>query len=787
MAATLAPVAYRPLSSAIEELHGHYDAVVIGSGYGGAIAACRLAQARRKDGSRLRIALLERGREIGPGQYPKTLFEFNALAQYTLADTRIGPEDGLFDFRAGGDVAVVQGCGLGGTSLINANLAAEPVQWVLQDSAWPKGFHKDLPRWPAFVARAKAMLEPEPFPADRPQPGKLRALQKSAEKLGKTCISWPVNVSFEAHTNAAGMAMNACDGCGDCVTGCNRGAKNTVLFNYLPMARRHGAQLFCQLQVQRLERQNDRWQVLYRPIGAGREALTDDLPFITADLVVLGAGALGSAEILERSRRAGLKLSPRLGKQFSGNGDVLGFGFNCDDPVGALGTGDTVPEPKDAPGPCISGVIDLRESENPKEHGMFIMDGVLPAAFLPVMPVTLAAAAGVLGKDTDSGLVDELKELGRAAAMLIPGVKGDALENTQTYLVMCHDAGQGQLQYDDHGRASVIWPGAGDASYLQNCDERLQQCTAALGGTHVPNPTWNPLLDRKLISCHPMGTCAMGESAEQGVVDHKGRVFAGETGVNVHPGLYVTDAAVIPRSVGVNPLLTISTLAERALDHLLRDHQWTLDAHLPPLPQLPPSKVGMRFTEKMSGRLGLGETKKFPEQLWAPHTVGSDASFVVTVHSDDLDEVLDQPSHRARLTGTFHVPGLHPDPMAVQSGEFHLFVDDPLRPGAKTMNYDFEALDEAGKTWTLQGEKRIEDDAGLDLWNDTTQLFTTVYEGAGTNGKVAAMGLLKVHLGDLLVALKSIEVLGTDSKTEEFDALVRCGKYFVGTLAKSYF
>jgi cholesterol oxidase len=125
--------------------------------------------------------------------------------------------------------------------------------------------------------------------------------------------------------------------------------------------------------------------------------------------------------------------------------------------------------------------------------------------------------------------------------------------------------------------------------------------------------------------------------------------------------------------------------------------------------------------------------------------------------------------------------------MAIQSGEFRLFVDDPLRPGAKTMNYDFEALDEAGKTWTLQGEKRIEDDAGLDLWNDTTHLFTTVYEGAGFHGKVAAKGLLKVHFGDLMVALKSIEVLGARSTAEEFEALARCGKYFIATLAKTYF
>lgn len=778
--------AYTPLSSPIEALHGHYDAVVIGSGYGGGIAACRLAQARRADGSRLRVALLERGRELGPGEYPKSLAGFNALAQFTTPLGRVGPEDGLFDFRTAGDVAVVQGCGLGGTSLINANLAAEPLEWVLRDAAWPQGFRDDLPRWPEFVARAKAMLEPAPLPASGPQPGKLRALAKSAAALGQPCVSWPVNVSFEAHTNAAGVAMHACDGCGDCVTGCNRGAKNTVLFNYLPMARRHGAELFCQVQVQHLERLADRWQVAYRPLGVGRDALTADLPFVTADLVVLGAGALGSAEILERSRKTGLALSPQLGQRFSGNGDVLAFGYNCDDAIGALGTGDAVPAPADAPGPCISGVIDLRATEQPKEHGMFIMDGVLPAAFLAVMPATLAVAAGALGKDSDGGAVDQLRELGREAAMWLPGVKDDALSHTQTYLVMCHDAGEGRLQYDGDGRASVVWPGAGDASYLQNCDTRLQQCTAALGGTHVPNPTWSPLLDRKLISCHPMGTCAMGERAERGVVDHKGRVFAGASGAAVYPGLYVTDAAVIPRSIGVNPLLTISALAERALDHLLADHGWRRDDSLPPLPAPAAVKLGMRFTEKMSGRLGLGAAATFDEAQWPAEVVGGPASFVVTVHSDDLDEVLGQPSHRARLTGTFHAAALHPAPMAIQSGEFRLFIDDPARPGAKTMNYDFVALDEAGRSWTLQGEKRIEDHAGLDLWNDTTELFTTVYAGADAQGEVAARGVLKVHVDDLAVALASIEVLGARSKAEKLQALTRCARYFLGTLADAY-
>ena len=786
MAKPMPAASYQALSSALGDLHGHYDAIVIGSGYGGAIAACRLAQARREDGSKLRIALLERGRETGPGSYPDTLLGFNAHAQYTTPAGRIGPEDGLFDFRLGGDVAVIQGCGLGGTSLINAGLAAEPLPWVLQDPAWPEAFRQDLPNWPSYLHSAKHMLQPAAYPASRPVPGKLAALRISAESLKLPCHNWPVNVTFEAQVNAAGVAMNACDSCGDCVTGCNRGAKNTVLFNYLPLARRHGAELFCQVGVEHLERRGERWVVHFRPIGQDREALTSDLPFVTADLVILGAGALGTAEILERSRQAGLPLSGRIGKQFSGNGDVLAFGYNTNVPICAVGSGSSEPNADFPPGPCITGVIDLRSEEQPKEHGMFIMDAVLPAAFAPAMPVMLEASASALGQDTDQGWADRARELGREAMMLVPGLRGDAIDYTQTYLVMCHDAGEGQLAYDSHGRASVVWPEAGSASYLGVVDDRLKQCTAALGGTHVPNPAWTPLLHNKLISCHPMGTCAMAERAEQGVVDHKGRVFAGETGHETHPGLYVTDASAIPRSLGVNPLLTISTVAERAMVHLLADLGLHRDDSLPPMPAAARHKLGLRFTERMSGHIGLGETVDWDEGFWQPETVKAQAEFVVTVQSDDLDEVLDQPEHRAQLTGTFTMPALSPEPMTLQSGEFQLFIEDPDDPTGKLMVYNFDALSEDGQLYCLRGEKLIHDGAGFDLVDDTTRLFATPYKGPVADNQVAGKGILLVRWHNLPAALASITVLHARDSKEKATALLRASRFFLGTLASEY-
>ncbi len=564
---------YRRISLSIDKLQSHYDAIVIGSGYGGSVAALRLSQARR-NGAPLKVALLERGREIGPGGYPATLTEFMALAQFSTPLGVIGPADGLFDFRTQGDVAVVQGCGLGGTSLINAGLAAEPLPWVMQDRAWPQGFRDELPRWPEYVARARHMLQPAAWPEDRPAPGKLAALRTSGEAVGQPCVNWPVNVTYEDGVNHAGVKMRACDGCGDCVMGCNRGAKNTTLFNYLPLAAANGVEIFCQAQVANVTRVDEHWQIRLSMLGDQADLGERT---VTADLVVMGAGTLGNFEILARSRQAGLTLSDRLGHQLSGNGDALGFGYNTEFPIGALGVGDAEPDPAFPPGPCIDGVIDLRDREEDRTVGSFIMNGVLPKAFLPTLPLMLDAAATAMGTQTGHGAAHALREIGREIEELVLGPKVGALHNTQTYLVMSHDDSGGILEQGHGDRAHVHWPHAGNAPYLEAVERRLKECTAALGGIHVPNPVWNPLFDNKIITCHPLGSCAMGEDATNGVTDAKGRVFSGSSGVAIHPNLWVADAALIPRALGVNPLLTITALAERTLAHLLAQQGWSGD------------------------------------------------------------------------------------------------------------------------------------------------------------------------------------------------------------------
>jgi cholesterol oxidase len=101
-----------------------------------------------------------------------------------------------------------------------------------------------------------------------------------------------------------------------------------------------------------------------------------------------------------------------------------------------------------------------------------------------------------------------------------------------------------------------------------------------LSGVYVQNPLWNELLGRNLITGHPLGGCVMADDVRDGVVDSAGRVYSGDAGTAVHPGLWVMDAAVIPRSLGVNPGLTIAALAERSCHNLARDHGWTIPYEL---------------------------------------------------------------------------------------------------------------------------------------------------------------------------------------------------------------
>ena len=202
--------------------------IVIGSGYGGSIASSRLARAGKG------VTVLERGREIHPGEFPYE--EETALRnlQTSPLGASISDPRNLYWLHLGSNMNVLSGCGLGGTSLINANVSLEPDPAILEDPCWPEALRADREGLTLGFQRAREMLQPEQYPSSYPRLNKVDALRQAG--AGQSFRMVPVNVRFQGGLNAVGVEQEPCTCCGDCVSGCNVGAKNTLLMNYLPDA-----------------------------------------------------------------------------------------------------------------------------------------------------------------------------------------------------------------------------------------------------------------------------------------------------------------------------------------------------------------------------------------------------------------------------------------------------------------------------------------------------------------------------------------------------------------------
>lgn len=767
------------LSSPIETIKNHYSVVVIGSGYGGGIAASRMARAGRQ------VCVLERGKEFQPGEYPDTEPEALRELQTDLPAEHIGARTGLYDLRFNKDINVFVGCGLGGTSLVNANVSLRAEPRVFDDRRWPQALRDDVGGLLAEgYTRAENMLKPTPLPADISLK-KLSALEKSAAGVGLKCYRTPINVTFTDGVNHVGVQQHACILCGDCVSGCNYAAKNTVLMNYLPDAKNHGAEIYTRVSVQRIERNNGKWLVHYQLLDSGREKFAAPTMFVSAGVVILAAGTLGSTEILLRSKAAGLPLSDQLGHHFTGNGDVLGFGYDNDDVVNGIGFGHRAPEGREPVGPCITGVIDARQQPQ-LDDGMVIEEGSVPGGLAGFLPVALAAGAKLVGHDTDTGLIDRAKENARVWESLVLGPYHGAVRNTQTYLVMTHDDGAGRMHLEND-RLRIDWPGAGGQRIFKRVNDRLEQATAALGGTYVANPAWSKLSTHNLITVHPLGGCVMAETAEEGVVNHKGQVFSENCGSAAYDNLYVADGSVIPRPLGVNPLLTISAVAERCCALLAKDRGWQIDYRLPSAPTQPPApaRMGVQFTETMRGYLSTKVTDDYQRAAQQGEKDSSPFAFTLTIVSDDLQGMLTDAAHEARMVGSVDAPALSPRTLTVTDGVFNLFTVDPAQVGTRTMRYRTRLTSAEGKAYYFEGFKVVRDDPGFDTWADTTTLYITVRE-VDSGGSVLGKGILKISPEDFSRQLTTMAVTNADSLAQRLAATARFGRFFGGVLFDTY-
>ncbi|MFB3922931.1 MAG: GMC family oxidoreductase N-terminal domain-containing protein [Terriglobia bacterium] len=549
------------LANAPEPLKNEYSMVVIGSGYGGAITACRLAMAGQ------RVCILERGAEWPSGAFPDTLLGIQQNARSSCNPL------GLYEYLRFSDLDIIKGCGLGGTSLINGGVALrpEPDFFTRNNCPWPKALQKE---WESgtlqkYYERAEKSLRVQPHPGGQAL-GKVQALRaRSDHAPGAKFDLVNIAVNFQDGVNEFGVQQRACTDCGDCMTGCNVRAKNTLDTNYLAGAKQHGAEIYTGIKVEFIEKakSGDGYLLHYRRMLTDREE--EDLRQLKAAAVILAAGTIGSTEILLRSHGPDLPLSKALGARFSANGNFFGAAYNSDRVTNALGFGNHQDERSQVkPGPGIVGGIRYF-ADKPLEERILIEDLSIPRAFVDVMRVAFPAISAATGDDTDFSLSDELAEAARASRDLAGWNPDGALNRTMIYIAMMQDGSEGEILLDRQGKLRVSWPGVLEQPILRAMNKELRNHAAALGAIYFQNPRWHPLLGRNLITAHPLGGCPMSDSFDTGVVDDHGRVYSGQGGF--HRGLYVADASIIPECLGRNPLLTISALSERIAEFITKE------------------------------------------------------------------------------------------------------------------------------------------------------------------------------------------------------------------------
>ncbi len=523
-----------------------FDTIVIGSGFGGSVSACRLAEAGD------RVVVLERGRRWHKGNYPRTLGgEGNSDWIWDQHDPV--SRNGWLDLRIFRHMAVAQGAAVGGGSFIYANVSAVPPRETFEEG-WPEEIRwDDLARHYATVGQ---VMNVQTIP-DGQWPKRTGVMKEGADAIGagdrfrklELAVSFDPGWNYgledavdarhsRRFVNAQGVEQGTCVHLANCDIGCDVDAKNTLDRNYLAIAEKHGAEVRPHHLVRSIEPIAGGYRVHFDRIDEQRRRPGS----LTAARVVVAAGSLNSTELLLRCRdvdRTLPGLSPFLGRNWSSNGDFLTPAFH------------TNREPDPMTGPTITSAIDFLDRSE-EGQSFWIQDGGFP------------------------NLLANWIEAGEAAnpkiALLLKAIRKGlrehgALDCIMPWFAQGVDAADGKLSlrrrwwlFGPH-QLRLHWQiekSRGVIDAIVNMHKRLAHAT---GGHPIVPATWT--LGSFLITPHPLGGCNMGRSPADGVVDHRGEVFG-------YPGLFVLDGAIVPEAVGVNPSRTIAALAERAMAELAK-------------------------------------------------------------------------------------------------------------------------------------------------------------------------------------------------------------------------
>jgi cholesterol oxidase len=521
-----------------------YDAIVVGSGFGGGIAACRLAEAGK------RVVVLERGRRFAPDDFPAT----PAQAPEALWHPTLNPH-GLFDVRLMKDLSVVTAAGVGGGSLVYANVQLRaPADVFAHD--WPRAIDRAV--LDPYYDRTEAALLPMEVPEELP---KMRAFAAAGKRIGKDAQRLPLAVNFEADREHpfSGIPQKRCENLGRCDIGCPVHAKNTVDITYIARAEQAGAELRPLHEVRRLEpppSAGGNWRVGFRVLDGGDEkgaSGSGDSGELQAPVVVLAAGCLGSSRLLLKNRARLPHLSKALGSRFSGNGDALGAAF---DP-----TDKDVGSPRTDFGPSMTSRLDYTS-----EHGFMLADGGLPSNFGGLLEIVRAVDDAVRGW---RGVWLRIKRLAAVLGLgdqplayrhLRPRVRRP-IDDSLVFLMIGRAASDGQMRLTPLFKCfDIRWSRNGSDALFAAMEKVTGELARGVGAKpFFALDTW-PLSG--YITVHPLGGCPMADDPAHGVVDDAGKVHG-------YDGLYVLDGSIVPVALGVNPSKTIAALAERGVELLI--------------------------------------------------------------------------------------------------------------------------------------------------------------------------------------------------------------------------
>ena len=509
-----------------------YDVVVIGSGFGGSVAALRLAEKGYK------ICVLEAGARFEDKDFPKTSWR---LSKFIFAP-RLGLK-GIQRIHKLPDVFILCGAGVGGGSLVYANTLYQPSDEYFNDPQWNEitNWKAELAPWYAIANRMLGVVK-NPFFSNSD-----RAMQQVANEMGvgDTFTLAPLGIYFgdkegvehpDPYFGGDGPKRKSCINCGECMTGCRHNAKNTLVKNYLYFAEKLGVEVKPLTTATYIEVNDDVWKVKLRKSTSWLSLN----PTITAHEVVVAAGAFNSQKLLHRMKSAGkLNLSETLGKLSRTNSESL---------VGAI-----MPNSK----------VDFSE-------GAAITSSFYPNKNTHVEPVRYGKGSNSMGllqtimTSSDSAAIRTkqwVKEAFKHPTLIFRilnvrkwserSVIALVMQNINSSVTVFENRnilGKKKLSSkNDASTPNPTWiPEANEVA------ERIAKSNGGIAGGNIGNLIGSP------FTAHFVGGCVIGKSKKEGVIDPYHRVWG-------YPTLHILDGSTITANLGVNPSLTITAQAERAL------------------------------------------------------------------------------------------------------------------------------------------------------------------------------------------------------------------------------